>query len=157
MAGEIVTDFHDRAFGRDKDGNVIIAQVGKRFGAIGMPFTATATAAAGAANITNVSITVKDHTGTAVAFPVMLDVWLSDATTGAGLTATSASGTVVAGASGVDIATLTAKKALRVQTTVAGLYILQITDTAKTAFKVCVQMPDGKVVVPITLATGNYG
>lgn len=157
MAGEVVTNFFDRKFGLDRNGNVVNNKTGTRYGTIGMPFTATATAAAGAANITNVSITVKDHTGTAIAYPVMLNVWLSDATTGAGLTATTASGTVVAGASGVDIATLTTKKALKVQTTVAGLYILQITDTAKTAFKVCVQMPDGKVVVPITLAAGNYG
>ena len=122
------------------------------------PAYVTASAAAGAANITNVTITVKDLLGRALAKPKTLLVYLSDSATGVGLTATTASGTVVAGASGADLGDLTAKKAKMVQTTAAGVYILQITDTGKTAFKVCVDLLNGHgPLVPLTLAAGNYG
>ena len=77
--------------------------------------------------------------------------------TGAGLTATTASGTVQAGASGTDLGTLTAKKALACRTTAAGLYILAITDTAKTGFYPVVTIPGRKLIVGAQLVTGNYG
>jgi hypothetical protein len=122
-----------------------------------LPASATISPAAGSANICLVTVTVLDGAGTAMARPVMMDIFLSDAATGAALTGTSASGTVVAGASGKDIATLTTKKALRVQTDVTGVYILAITDTAKTGFYPCVQLPMGQVVVGSQLVTANYG
>lgn len=123
------------------------------------PATVTMTAAAGAANVTEVTITVKDAAGSTLAGVFNLDVWLSDSTTGAGLTGTAASGTVTAkAASGAVIGTYEAKKALRVQTLATGIFILEITDTSKTAFKVCAAVPStGKTVVGITLATGDYG
>ena len=116
-------------------------------------------AAAGASNITEVTITAKDAAGGTLAGVHNFDLWLSDAASGEGLTGTTASGTVtVKAASGAVVGTLTAKKALRVQTLATGLFILEITDTAKTAFKVCAQVPGtGKTVVGITLAAGNYG
>ena len=119
----------------------------------------TMTAAAGAANITEVTATAKDAAGATLAGVHNFDLWLSDATTGAGLTGTSASGTVTAkSASGEVVGTFSAKKALRAQTLASGVFILEITDTAKTAFKVCAQVPGtGKTVVGITLATGDYG
>ena len=116
------------------------------------------TPAAGGANVSLITIQAVDYFGVAMSQVINFDLWLSDATTGAGLTATTASGAVAAGASGADLATLTTKKALRVQTDATGKYILSITDTAKTAFKVCAQVPDsGVTVVGATLATGNYG
>lgn len=119
----------------------------------------TMAAAAGAANVTEVTVTAKDASGNTITEPLVYDLWLSDAATGAGLTGTTASGTVTAkSASGAVMGTLTAKKALRVQTLATGVFILEITDTAKTAFKVAGGIPgSGKAVVGITLATGDYG
>ena len=123
----------------------------------GAPTTATFSPAAGGTDETLVTITVKDADGTAVTGPVVFDVLLSDASSGAGLTATTADGAVAAGASGVDLATLVSKKALRVQTTAAGVYILSITDSAKTGFRVVAQLPGRKAVVSSALVSGNYG
>ena len=119
----------------------------------------TFAAAAGGANVCEVTITVKNADGTAIALPHNLDVWLSDAATGAGLTGTSASGAVAAkAASGTDLSTYVAKKALYVQTLATGVYILSITDTAKTGFYPCATCPGtGKTFVGAQLVTGNYG
>jgi predicted RecA/RadA family phage recombinase len=120
---------------------------------------ATIVPAAGGANITLITITMRDANGAAVAAPVNFDVWLSDAATGAGLNAVDASGTVVAAAGGGTVlGTYTAKKALRVQTTAAGTFVLQITDTAKTGWYPCVQVPGtGRTIVGAQLVTANYG
>ena len=124
-----------------------------------MPANVTFAAAAGAANVCDVTITVKDAAGATIAGVFNLDVWLSDAATGVGLTGTTTSGTVQAkAASGADIGTYTAKKALRVQTLATGIYILEITDTAKTAFYVAASLPStGATKVSTQLAAGNYG
>jgi hypothetical protein len=116
-------------------------------------------ASAGASDVCEVAITLKDAAGATVdgARPFM--VWLSDAATGVGLTGTSASGTVQAKAeSGADFATFTAKKALLVQPLATGIYTLEITDTAKTAFYVCAATLDGRAYsVSTVLATEDYG
>lgn len=119
----------------------------------------TMAAAAAASNVTEVTITAVDAAGATVAAVHNFDVWLSDAASGAGLTSTTASGTVTAkAASGAVVGTDTAKKALRAQTLATGVFILEITDTAKTAFKVAAVIPGtGKTVVGITLAAGDYG
>lgn len=124
-----------------------------------MPANITLTAAAGAANVSNVTITVKDAAGATIAGVFNLDVWLSDASTGAGLTGTAASGTVTAkSASGAVVGTYEAKKALRVQTLASGVFILEITDTAKTTFYPCATLPStGATVVGARLVTGSYG
>jgi hypothetical protein len=114
--------------------------------------------AAAGSNVCEVTITVKDGAGAAIARVFNLDVWLSDATSGAGLTGTTASGTVTAKtSSGIVLHTDTAKKALRVQTLATGVFILEITDSAKTAFYVCAQGPDGETYISTVLATANYG
>ncbi len=123
-----------------------------------MPVSFTFAAAQGAANITEVTITAKDADSNTVAAPLLCTVWLSDAATGVGLTSTAASGTVAAkSASGADFGVLTAKKATVVQTLASGIYILEITDTAKTAFYVCAQSANGVVSISTQLATGDYG
>lgn len=115
--------------------------------------------AAGSANVSEITIAVKDGAGATVAGVYNLDVWLSDAASGAGLTGTTASGAVAAkAASGVDLVAYTAKKAIRVQTLATGIYVLSITDSAKTGFYVCGQAPGtGKAVVSTQLVTGSYG
>lgn len=156
-----VYSIHGRLAGQDLVTNRIYSQ--------GRPwaFSATVAPAAGASNQTCVVLQIVDFYGTAVAGVFNTDVWLSDATTGAGLTATTASGAVANGgnaggtvvtAAGADFATYTAKKALYVQTDATGKYTLQITDSAKTAFKVCAINPaDGQAQVVTTLATASYG
>jgi len=115
--------------------------------------------AAGGANVCEVTLTAQDGHGKAMAVPVNLKLWLSDAATGVGLTATSASGTVqVKTASGADFGILTAKKALEVQTLADGTYILEITDSAKTGFYICAELPlAGLAVVSRVLVSGDYG
>lgn len=113
--------------------------------------------AAGGSNVCEVTITVKDGGSTAIARAHVLDVWLSDASSGAGLTGTTASGTVTAkSASGVVLSTYTAKKDIRVQTLATGVFILEITDSAKTGFYVCAKV-GGETYVSSVLVTANYG
>lgn len=122
------------------------------------PFYATAAVAAGAANVAEVTITAKNANGKPVG-PTAFQLFLSDSAAGVGVTATTASGAVTdktAGTTGIVLGTLTSKKSLVVQTLAAGTYVLSITDTAKTLFKVCVQI-DGIVFVVATLATASYG
>jgi hypothetical protein len=125
----------------------------------GVPANITFAAAAGAANVAEVTCTVKDAAGATLAGVFVFDLWLSDAATGAGLTGTTASGAVTAkAASGADFGALTAKKALRVQTLATGVFVLSITDSAKTGFYVAAQVPGkGNTVVSAQLVTGNYG
>lgn len=127
----------------------------------GVPISTTISfsIAAAGANVSEVTITVKDGAGTAVAGVHHFDVWLSDASSGAGLTGTTASGTVTAKASsGVVISTYTAKKALRIQTLATGIFILEITDSAKTGFYVCAAHPlTGRASVSSQLVTASYG
>ena len=52
---------------------------------------------------------------------------------------------------------MVAKKALQVQALATGIYILEITDTAKTTFYVCAQTPHGEVKISAQLASGDYG
>lgn len=125
-------------------------------GLTGKAASVTITPAAGTANVCLVSIQVKNADGVAVSVGETLDVWLSDAATGAGLTGTTASGAVAAGASGTDLIVRTAKKETLVQTTVAGLYILSITDTAKTLFYIAV-LRGSTLTVSAQLITANYG
>lgn len=122
-----------------------------------VPTQVTFAEAAGGTDVCEVTITLVDGDGVAVANAGMVDVWLSDAATGAGLTATTASGTVTAkSSSGVVIDTYTAKKALKVQTLATGVFVLEVTDTANTGFYVCAQNPyTGEVFV--SSAVTAYG
>lgn len=140
-----------------EDWNQLVAEVLALQGATGLAITATA--AAGATTVSNVTITVKDARGVAATVPIVLDVFLSDSTAGVGLTATTASGTVQAkSASGLVINALTAKKYIKVQTLADGTFVLEITDSAKTLFKVCAINPvTGKTIVLKTLITADYG
>jgi predicted RecA/RadA family phage recombinase len=121
------------------------------------PDVVTLSPAASTANICLVTIQVKDSAGNNITAPTVIDITLSDAATGVGLTATTASGAVAAGASGTDLGTLTSKKALRSMTDATGKYILSITDTAKTGFYVTATVGGRKTTVSAQLVTGNYG
>lgn len=141
------------------DGRILGVTDTNRLGALGSPYSITGTAATDGTNATLVTLTVKDYEGNTCAGVWFLNVWLSDAVDGGGITATTASGAVgdkTAGTTGTVMGTMTAKKALQVITKNDGTYQLSITDTAKTAFKVCGSF-DGRTNVAITLATANYG
>lgn len=115
--------------------------------------------AAGGANVSEVTITVQDNAGDTLAGARPLMIWLSDDAQGEGLTSTTASGTVQAkSASGSDLTALTAKKHLISVALVAGTYILEITDSAKTGFYVAVAVLGGVVSgVSSQLQTADYG
>lgn len=150
MGTPILTSIHGRKMGLSADNRLIL---------LGRAFSVKFTPAAGGSNVCEITLQVIDNEDRAVAGVFNLDLWLSDAASGAGLTATTASGTVAAKASsGQDMGTLTSKKALRIQTLATGAYILSITDTAKTLFYPCAQLQnrDG-AIVGAQLVTGNYG
>ena len=126
---------------------------------VALPADITFAPAAGGANVCEVTIAVKDAAGATLAGIRNLEIWLSDAATGAGLTGTAASGTVTAKtAEGTVLTALTAKKHLIGQTKAAGTFVLEITDTAKTGFYVAVALPGtGVPVISDQLVTGDYG
>lgn len=117
----------------------------------------TFAAAAGASNVCNVTGTVKDADGNTLTGVRNLELWLSDAATGIGATATTASGTVTC-TTGTDLADTVAKKVKTIQTAANGTFVLAITDTAKTGFYVCVKHPGtGVPLVSAQLTAANYG
>lgn len=142
----LLTTIHGRRIGLTDEG---------RLGVLGQPYTVTYSFAAGTSNAVLVTITVRDPEDRAVSAPVNFDLWLSDSSTGAGLTATTASGAVTA-ALGTIIGTYEAKKAFRVQASITGQFILSITDTAKTGFRIVSQIANARVVSN-ALTSGNYG
>lgn len=115
--------------------------------------------AAGGSNISEIAVSLLDGLGNLVEQALAFEIWLSDAATGATLTTTGASGTVqVKSASGDDFAVLTAKKALLAQSLATGVYTLEITDSAKTGFFVCIRNPfTGLTEVSRQLVSGDYG
>lgn len=116
--------------------------------------------AAAGSNVCEVTINVVDPAGNLVAEPFLLEVWLSDAATGVGHTATTASGTVTnKTASGLVVDTHVSKKALLVQTLATGIFVLEITDSAKTNFYVAAQVPGRghTVVSSAAITTAQYG
>ena len=125
----------------------------------GQPATVAMAIAAGGANVAEVTLTVKDAAGATLTGIRNLEVWLSDAATGAGLTGTTASGTVTAkDASGTVLTAITAKQHMSVQTLATGVFVLAITDTAKSGFYVAVKHPlTGAPIVSAQLITANYG
>lgn len=124
------------------------------------PASITFSAAAGGANVCEVTISLKNSAGTVITTNRNFTVWLSDAATGLGITGTGASDTVTAKTGeGTVLSALTAKKHLAVQTKAStGTFVLEITDTAKTAFYVCAELPaTGQIFVSDVLETADYG
>ena len=116
-------------------------------------------AAPAVADRSEVLIQVVDAAGLPLPGIWNLDVWLSDSPDGAGLTATTASGTVDAKSTfGTLIGTYTAKKALRVQTIADGSVTIDINDTAHTPFWVAAQSPqNGETAVSLQMTDASYG
>jgi hypothetical protein len=119
----------------------------------------TTSAAVGATNETRVTFQAVDGHGVAINYPVVFDLYLADAADGSDITSATASGAVQAHtASGLVIATPTAKKALTVRTLANGTFVLSITDTAKTQFyPVAIVPATGQPIVGTRILTANYG
>lgn len=169
-SGRRLIDIHNRMLAIGFNGDVILnttkllagqIQLGNipHFGGPGIPSEVLITSVVGAtANIANVLFQTSDLEGNAVAGVFNFDLWLSDAATGAGLTATTATGGIAAvAASGFVWSVATAAKAIRAQTNASGLFILAITDTAKTLFFPCAQLVDsGQTAIGAQLTAASY-
>lgn len=166
-AEEILTELHGRRIGLTAKGNLklnapVSTGVGNsRGGLIGqnIPSFALITAAPGAAgsNISNVTIQMQDNDGNNVAQSDVIDVWLSDAASGQGLTGTTASGGIAAAAGGGAILSVgTTSKSLQAQPNTSGAFVLAITDTAKTGFYVAAAIA-GRPFVSAQMVSANYG
>lgn len=98
-----------------------------------------AAAAGGTQYYCAVTITVQDNGGNPIInTPFDMDVILSDAATGVGVTATTPSGGISA-TTGTVLNIYVAGKAVYAQTNGAGQIVLQIIDSAKTGFYIMVQ------------------
>lgn len=125
--------------------------------AMGLGVTITPAAGSGGSNICNVTFQVVDGAGNSLANVFDLSIWLSDASTGAGVTATTASGGISI-TTGTSMQVKIAAKALEALTDATGKVVLAITDTVKTHFfPVCEAPGTGLVVVGAQLTTANYG
>lgn len=167
-SGKSLVHIHALLLSLDNEGNLLLNTSGRmagqiangntpRFGGKLIPSEVGISAAQGAStNIANVTFQVQDLAGNAVAGVFNLDILLSDAATGAGLTGTTASGGIAAAASGgTVIGTYTSAKALRVQTNTSGAFVLAITDSAHTGFYP-VAFHLGATFVGAQLVAANY-
>ena len=122
----------------------------------GVPAAIVVTHAAGAANIVNITFTVNDAAGVAIAKPAFIDVWLSDAATGLAITSHAAD-TITASTGSVWHVNTTAAS-LKVQTSAAGVATLVVTDTHKTAWYACAALGiDPRPNVIHLMATADFG
>ncbi len=127
---------------------------------VSLPATFTFTpSAAGGTNICDVSIQAVDVNGDPLTGVFNYNLWLSDASSGLGHTASAASGTVTnKSACGLVVDIQVAKKAMQVQTLADGSFVLEITASGKTHYYVCVQNPaNGRTIVGAQLQTSDYG
>lgn len=113
--------------------------------------------AAGAANTMTITITCLDGAAVAIDAVHLLEVWISEAATGIGLTGDSYSGDVTV-TTGTEWEELTTKKHYRVLTDVNGVAVLSAVDSGKPADQyIAVKHPvTGKIIV--SAASGaNWG
>jgi hypothetical protein len=122
----------------------------------GVPAAITMTHAVGASNVVNLTFTVKDAAGVAVAKPAFMEFWLSDAATGLAITAHPAD--TITASTGSVWHVNTAAASLKVQTSASGVAVLVVTDTHKTATYACAALPiDPRPNLIHLLATGDFG
>lgn len=140
------------------DAGSCLSHLGKEtYSGVVEPANVSFTIAPGGANIAQVTIQVNDGAGNPVSnMPVDMDVILSDAADGVGVTATTPSGGIALNAGGGTLLqTYVASKAIYAQTNASGQIVLNITDTAHTGFYVAV------IGLPVpfvsrTLVAGDY-
>lgn len=100
-----------------------------------------------AANAITVNVAVKTNRGqAAITSRRALTCYLSDAATGAGVTATAPATSVAAGANG-KVDALVTKKVFLCTTNASGALDIVITETGMATWYLVVVMPDGRLVV----------
>lgn len=161
FAGRVAvqTELHGRQVGLGPATTAAQKQGGQALIVRGEASSVNFTATPSTTNICIVGIQLADNEGKAIGGISEIKVFLSDSASGIGLTATTASGAVANdGTHGTDLVALVAKKLIEVQTDANGIYNLSITDSAKTAFFVAVQI--GRHLGPrvsAALITANFG
>lgn len=101
--------------------------------------------AATVANQRNITITLKDATGTAIDYCEMFEIVMMLDAGNVDFMATGGSTGIAAGASGKILATL-AKKIFRCMTTVAGVCQVIYTDTGTEVGFLAVRLPNGRLI-----------
>lgn len=105
----------------------------------------------------DITVTCLDATGGRIPRMQMIDVWISEDSAGAGLTADSYSGTVTASV-GTILTALTAKKHLRVLTAASGIAVITAVASANPVDQyVAASAPNGRVFVSVASGTSWEG
>jgi hypothetical protein len=143
--------------GRGND-NVLTASLAELNALDGIASTVTvALTASTAANEMVITITAKDVAAATVAAVHQLEFWMSEATTGIGLTADAYSGDLVASTGAIHSAH-TAKKHWSVVTAATGIFVGVLTDSAKPADQyVAIKKPLGAGIVVSAASGVNWG
>lgn len=118
--------------------------------------TSTISLAAGVTDSINATITMKDSGGATVTGVQRVEVYISEGSTGIGLTADSASGDLTA-STGTILTVLTTKKHIIANTDANGVLVLNLVDSAKPADQYfAVVRPFGSLFVSAASGT-NWG
>jgi hypothetical protein len=142
----ILTSLHGRLVGLDVNGSLIVrSQVDG----------ALITNAAGATNVCTATIQLQNNEGAAVATSAVIDVWVSDAATGIGLTANANTSEVTA-TTGTLMGISTADKAWKILTDATGKAVLSITDTGKHGTFVACSIPN-RAAISVAAVACAYG
>lgn len=97
------------------------------------PWIVDASTAAGANNVSTVTVTVKDSDGNTMVGAYVFDLYFAENSAGTTITTTAYSGTLVA-STGAIVTTITAKKHFKVITDpTTGTFVGSLTDTSETA------------------------
>lgn len=126
-----------------------------------LPVIDTVTIAIAASATTDgmdITVTVKDGRGNTVAGVFELEMWMSEAATGIGLTADAYSGDLTA-TTGAILSALTAKKHWKVVTAATGIFAATLVDTANPAdqYVVVAKPMTGRLIVSAVSGTNWEG
>jgi hypothetical protein len=122
----------------------------------GIAASAAVSFAAGAANVSNVTVQLKDAAAANLTHSCLVRIWLSDAATGVGLTSHAAD--TITASTGTVWHVDTAAASLLVQTDATGKAVLVVTDTHKTGFYVACDFANGRAYgVSAQMVAGDYG
>lgn len=144
----VLTSLHGREIGLDSNRGLVVKSMHR-----GWSFSV----ASGAANVATVTLQATDNEGFNVAAVINFDAWISDAVTGAGLSANALTSELTAG-TGALLGILTTTKAWRLQTDATGLCVVSLTDTGKHLTNFCASVTGHAApAVAATLVSGNYG
>lgn len=168
-AGYILVEIHSPLVGIDNRGNLVLNTYGKmgeqvesghipELAGLEIPTAIAITNAAGGTQYyCDVGFQIEDCFSNALKGVYDLDITLSDASTGAGLTATTPSGGISAESTdGTILSVYVAGKALRVQTNANGFFGLQIIDSAKTLYYPVALWKGRPAIIGAQLTAGSY-